>query len=111
MIQLGSELPSDKTIEVAAYVPVVAQPACPDAKQRSNWALVERALVSETGAGTVGVSEALMAIVAVTAVGAVQAIAEQLHVVGLIVTTILVLDPLFELQSARVVLTVRVATI
>ena len=33
----------------------------------------------ETGAGTVGVDEALIATVAVTAVGAVQARAEQLH--------------------------------
>ena len=71
----------------------------------------ERALVSETGAGTVGVVEALMATVAVTAVGAVHAIALQLHVVGLIVTTMLVLDPEFPLQSVRVVFTVRVDTI
>ena len=71
----------------------------------------ERALVSETGAGTVGVAEALMATVAVTAVGAVHAIALQLHVVGLIVTTMLVLDPEFALQSVRVVFTVRVDTI
>ena len=67
--------------------------------------------MSETGAGTVGVDEALMATVAVTAVGAVQAMAVQLQTVGLMVTTMLVLDPEFPLQSARVVLTVKVATI
>ena len=68
----------------------------------------ERALVSETGAGRVVLAEALMATVAVTGVGAVHAIALQLHVVGLIVTTLLVLDPEFALQSGRVVLTVGV---
>ena len=52
-----------------------------------------------------------MATVAVTAVGAVHARALQLHVVGLIVTTMLVLDPEFPLQSVRVVFTVRVDTI
>ena len=67
-------------------------------------------MVSETGAGTVGVVEALMATVAVTAVGAVHAMAVQLQVVGLRVTTILVLDPELELQLARVVLIVKVAT-
>ena len=86
VIQDGRALPSDKTIELAAYVPVVAQPACPEAKHRSNWAFEDRALVSETGAGTVGFDEAFIATVAVTGVGAVQAIAVQLHVVGFIVT-------------------------
>ena len=53
----------------------------------------------------------MMATVAVTGVGAVHAIALQLHVVGLVVTTVLVLDPEFALQSGRVVFTVGVDTI
>ena len=52
-----------------------------------------------------------MATVAVTGVGVVHAIALQLHVVGVIVRTLLVLDPEFALQSRRVVFTVRVDTI
>ena len=52
-----------------------------------------------------------MATVAVRGVGAVHAIALQLHVVGLVVTTVLVLDPEFALQSGRVVFTVGVDTI
>ena len=71
----------------------------------------ERAPVAEAGADRVGVAEALLATVAVTGVGAVHAIALQLPVVGLIVTTLLVLDPEFALQSRRVVFTVRVDTI
>ena len=110
-IQLGSELPSERMIEFAASEQLIAQANSPLAKQRSIKALDERAPVSETGACRVVLAEALMATVAVTGVGAVYAIALQLHVVGLIVTTLLVLDPEFALQPRRVVFTVRVDTI
>ena len=56
----------------------------------------------------VGVAEALMATVAVRGVGAVHAMALQLHVVGLVVTTVLVLDTEFALHSGRFVLTENV---
>ena len=36
VIQDGRVLPSDRTMEFAAYEPVVAQPACPEAKHKSN---------------------------------------------------------------------------
>lgn len=52
-----------------------------------------------------------MATVAVTAVGAVQAIAVQLQVVGFNVMTMLVLEPELAAQSARVVLTVSVTVV
>ena len=60
------------------------------------------------GAGTVGVDEALIATVAVTAVGAVQAKALHEQEIGLIVTAIVevVLGPLHE---AKVVVTVKVS--
>ena len=48
--------------------------------------------------------------VATTAEGAVQAIAVQLHVVGLSVTTISVSEPPFAPQSVSKVFTVKVAT-
>ena len=66
------------------------------------------ALVSETGAGIEGVAEASTLTVAVATVGAVQAKAEQSQVAGFIVTAIVVVEAVAPLQSARVVVTVRV---
>ena len=54
-------------------MPVVAQPASPEAKHKSYAAFDDLAAVLTTGAGTVGVPEASTLMVAVTAVGAVQA--------------------------------------
>ena len=65
--------------------------------------------VSETGAGTVGVEVASMAIVAVATVGAVQARAVHEHVIGLMVTAMVAVDPPLAPQSARVVLIVKVS--
>ena len=65
--------------------------------------------VSETGAGTVGVEVASMAIVAVVTVGAVQARAVHEHVIGLMVTAMVAVDPPLAPQSARVVLIVKVS--
>ena len=50
-----------------------------------------------------------MAIVAVVTVGAVQARALQSHVIGLMVTAIVAVDPLLAPQSARVVVIVKVS--
>ena len=68
------------------------------------------ALVSDTGAGTVGVAEASTATVAVTGVGAVQARAEQLQDSAYRVTAIVLYVPAFDVHVSYVVVT-RIVTV
>ena len=65
--------------------------------------------VSDVGAGTVGVFEALILTVAVAAVGAVQASAAQSHDTAVILTAIVLVVPEFVPQSAKVVVMVSVS--
>lgn len=81
----------------------------PPSQQAENAVTELLAESSEVGAGTVGVAEASTLTVAVAIVGAVQAMDEQSQVMGLIVTTIVAVDPELEVQSSRVVVIVSVS--
>ena len=74
----------------------------------SNPTSVERALVSDTGVGIVGVPEASTLIVAVTGVGAVHARAEQSQARTFRVTAMVEVEPALVVQVAKVVVTLTV---
>ena len=64
--------------------------------------------MSETGAGTDGVPDASILIVAVVIVGAVQRRAVQSQVRDCRVTAMVLVEPAFEVQVENVVVTLRV---
>ena len=86
----------------------MAHPPPPLSKHVPNAIFVVLAESSEAGAGTLGVADASTLTVAVVIDGAVQAIAEQEHEAGFMVTEMVEVDPLLPLQSSKVVVIVSV---